>query len=148
MRYDPRYDGDRLADRPLGDLLGEMARDGQELLREELRLAKAELRAEAKKAARGGAELGAGGAVLYAALLLFGATLVLIGATFLPAWLSALIVTVIYGAAGAIAIGRGKQDLAKASPARVVGNLKEDERWAKETMHDIKSSRGASASAH
>jgi hypothetical protein len=148
MRSGERWGHERFEERPLGDLVGELARDGQQLLRDELRLAKAELRAEAMKAARGGAEIGAGGVVLYAALLFLGITLTLIGATFMPAWLSALIVTVIYGAAGAFAVSKGKQDLAKANPKRAVDNLKEDERWAKETMHDIKSSRGASASAH
>jgi hypothetical protein len=148
MRHGERWDSGGLEDRPLGDLVGELARDSQQLLRDELRLAKAELRAEARKVAKGGAEVGAGGVALHAALLFLGITLMLIGATLMPAWLSALIVTVIYGAAGAFAVSKGRQDLAKADPKRVVDNLKEDERWAKETMHDIRSSRGASASAH
>ena len=148
MRYDEHYEASRFEDRPLGDLMGELMRDSQQLVRDELRLAKAELKTEAMKAARGGGEIAAGGAVAYAALLFLGVTLILVGATFLPAWLSALIVTALYGGAAAYAINRGKQDLAKANPAKAVENLKEDERWAKETMHDIKSSRGASASAH
>ena len=148
MRYDPGYERERLADRPIGDLLAEMARDGQELVRAELRLAKAELAAEAKKAARGGGEIAAGGVAMHAAALFLGITLMLIGATFLPAWLAAAFVTALYAGAGAFAVRKGKEDLAKANPSRAVENLKEDQRWAKETMHDIKSSRGASASAH
>lgn len=148
MIHENRWERDRLADRPLGDLLGELARDSQQLLRDEVQLAKTELRAEVKKGAKGGAEIGLGGVALHAAALFFGITLMLIGSTFMPSWLSALIVTLIYAAAGAVAVSTGKKDLAKANPARVLDNLKEDERWAKETMRDIRSSRGANASAH
>lgn len=134
-----------LRERPLGELVGELVREGQGLLREEVRSAKAELRHEAKRAAKGGAELGAGGAVLYAALLLFGIALVLIGDTFMPAWASALVVTAIFGIVGAVLLSSGRKELRKADPSRVVEHVKEDARWAKETMRDVKSSRNANA---
>ncbi len=137
-------DGD-LRDRPLGELIGELLADGQALLRDEVRLAKAEVREEARKATKGGAAIGAGGAVLYAALLFFGVTLVLLGATFLPPWVSALIVTAIYAAAGWAALNFGRQELRRTRPTRAVEHVKEDARWAKETMRDIKSSRSANA---
>jgi hypothetical protein len=143
-----KWERDPLVDRPLGDLVGELARDSQQLLRDEVRLAKAELRDEVKKSAKGGAEIAAGGVALHAAALFLGITLILIGSTFMPSWLSALIVTLIYAAAGAVVVSAGKKDFASANPARAFDNLKEDERWAKETMRDIKSSRGANASAH
>jgi hypothetical protein len=135
-----RYQGHgELRDRPMGDLLHEFVEDGKGLLRDEVTIAKAEIREEARKAARGGAELGAGGAVLYAAVLLLGATLVLVGSTFLPAWLSALIVTVIYGVAGYAALSHGKKKLASAEPKRAVTQIQEDGRWAKETMRGVTS---------
>jgi hypothetical protein len=139
-----RVDGD-MRDRPLGDLVRELVQEGQALLRDEVRLAKAEVREEARKAAKGGAAIGAGGAVLYAALFFLGATLVLLGATFLPAWLAALIVTAIYAAAGWAALSYGRQELRKTRPTRAVEHVKEDARWAKETMRDIKSSRSVNA---
>lgn len=142
---DGRDDAEELRERPLGDLVRELLQDAQGLLREEVRLAKAELRHEAKKAGKGAAAIGAGGAVLYAALFFLGATLVLVGATFLPAWLSALIVTVIYGVAGWAALGYGRKELEKTRPSRAIEHAKEDARWAKETMRDIKSSRSANA---
>jgi hypothetical protein len=138
-------DADDLRERPLGDLVGELLRDAQGLLREEVRLAKAEARAEVKRAGKGAAAVGAGGAVLYAALLFLGATLALAGATFLPAWLAALIVTVIYGVAGWAALGYGRKALERARPSRAIEHVKEDARWAKETMRDIKSSRSVNA---
>lgn len=140
------YRGERLHDRPLGDVVRELGQQGQGLVRDEFRLAKEELRAELAKVQKGSVELGAGGAVAYVALFLLGATLVLVGATFMPAWLSALIVTVIYAAVAGGLIAAGRAELKKARPARAVEHIKEDGRWAKETMHDIKSSRGANAS--
>jgi uncharacterized membrane protein YqjE len=136
-------DGDGLEEKPLGELMRELVSEGQTLLREEVRLAKAELRNEAKKAGKAGAMMGAGGAVLYVALMCLAATLVLIGATFMPAWLSALIVTALLGVAGFVALRSGQAELKKTDPSRPVKNLKEDGRWAKETMQSIKSSRPA-----
>jgi hypothetical protein len=140
-----RHDGGGLEDRPLGDLFRELVQGGQGLLREEVRLAKAELREEARKAAKGGGAIGAGGAVLHAALLFFGVTLVLLGATFLPAWVAALIVTAIYGVGGWLALSYGREELRKARPSRAIEQVKEDARWAKETMRDVKSSRSVNA---
>jgi Putative Actinobacterial Holin-X, holin superfamily III len=134
-----------LRDRPLGDLFRELLVEGQGLLREEVRLAKAEVREEARKAAKGTAAAGAGGAVLYAALLLFGVTLVLLGATFLPAWVAGLIVTAIYAAVGWVTLNRGRQELRRTRPSQAVEHVKEDARWARETMRDIRSSRSANA---
>ena len=111
-----------------------------------MRLAKAEVREEARKAAKGGAAIGAGGAVLYAALLFFGVTLVLLGRD-VPA-------AVGLGAdrhrrstrrAGWAALNFGRQELRRTRPTRAVEHVKEDARWAKETMRDIKSSRSANA---
>lgn len=145
MRYEREVDVEVLDERPLADLLRELVRDGQTLLREEVRFAKAEIRTEAKKAAKGGAAIGAGGALLHAALLCLAATLVLVGATFLPVWLSALIVTVLLGAAGWLAVSWGKKRLSSAERARAVDNIKEDGRWARETMRSIRSERHAHA---
>ena len=134
-----------LEELPLRDLLRELVGDGQRLVREEVRFARAELREEVRKGTRGGAGLGAGGALLYAALLCLAATLVLAGATFMPAWIAALIVTVLYAGAGLGAVQYGRQRLAQARPARAVQGIQEDRRWASETMRDIKSSRHAHA---
>jgi hypothetical protein len=134
-----------LEERPLGDLLHDLVEEGKGLLREEVRLAKAEIRDEAKRASKGGAEIGAGGALLYAAVLLLGATLVLVLATFLPVWAAALIVTVLYAGVGYAAVTHGKKELKRTEPSRAVQQIKEDGRWARETMHDIKLSRGAHA---
>lgn len=137
--------GDGLADRPTADLMKELFEDGQELLRQEVRLAKAEIREELKRAARAAGMIAGGGAVFYAALLAGAATLIAIGATVLPLWLSALIVTVLLGAAGGVAVVMGRRELQQLEPERTVKSLKEDRQWAKETMQSIRSSRHAHA---
>ncbi len=136
---------DGLRDRPLGDLVRELLGEAQGLLRDEVRLAKAELREEARRAAKGGGAIGAGGAALHAALLFLGVTLVLVGATFLPAWVAALIVTAVYAGAGWVALSHGREELRRTRPSRAVEHVKEDARWARETMRDVKSSRSANA---
>jgi hypothetical protein len=132
---------DELDERPLPDLVRELAAEGQLLLREEVRLAKAEIRREAKKAAKGAAEVGAGGAVGYVALFCLAATLIVLGDLILPLWLSALIVTALFGIVGFALIQGGRKQLQNAQPARAVDNLKEDKEWAKETMRSVRSSR-------
>lgn len=132
---------DELEERPLPELLRELVGESQTLLREEVRLAKAEVRREAKKAARGGAELGAGGAVAYVALMALAATLVVLGDLVMPLWLSALIVTALFGIVGFALIQGGRKQLQRTQPTRAVENLKEDGEWAKETMRSVRSSR-------
>jgi len=134
---DPELDG--LEQRPIGELVSDLLAEGKTLLREEVRVAKAEVRAEARKAARAGAALGAGGVGLHAAVLLAAATLVLLGDLFLPAWLSTLVVAALCGAGGWAAIAYGRGRLAEMDPSRAVENLREDGRWARETMRSIRS---------
>ncbi|HEX9308825.1 MAG TPA: phage holin family protein [Anaeromyxobacter sp.] len=140
-----RYDARDLRERPLADLVRELVQEGQGLLRDEVRLAKAEVREEARKASKGAGAIGAGGAALHAALLFLGVTLVLLGATLLPAWFAALVVTAIYAGAGWAALSYGRQELRRTRPSGAVEHVKEDARWAKETMRDIRSSRSANA---
>jgi hypothetical protein len=132
---------DELVERPLPELVRELVGESQLLLREEVRLARAEIRNEAKKAAKGGAELGAGGAVGYVALFCLAATLIVVGDLFLPLWLSALIVTALFGIVGFVLIQGGRKQLKSAQPARAVDHLKEDKEWAKETMRSVRSRR-------
>lgn len=145
MHFEQRYGGERdLRDAPMGELFRGLVHEGQALLREEVRLAKAEVREEARKAARGGAMVGAGGAVVYVALFLLAATLVLVGATFLQAWLSALIVTALFAAAGLAVLKAGQKQLGRADPVGPVKReIQEEGRWASETMRDVRSTRRA-----
>jgi hypothetical protein len=151
MRHEERLEtsgvwrGDGLQARTTPELVREFFEEGQLLLREEMHLAKVEAREELRSAARAGAALGVGGALLYCALVLLAFTLVFVGWTFLPLWASALIVTALFAISGGIALGAGKAKLKHIGPKDTKESLKEDRRWAKETIRSVKSQRHASA---
>jgi hypothetical protein len=76
---------------------------------------------------------GAGVMGLYAVGALT-ATIILALATFLPGWVAALIVTVIYGAIAGVLALRGKSQVDEATPPvpeQAVDTTKEDVRWVK-----------------
>src|SRR3954464_5644294 len=87
-----------LRDRPTTELLKQLSDQTTSLVRQEIELAKLEVREKGKKAGAGaGMSGGAGVFRLYAVGALAG-TIILPLATFLPGWVAALIVTVVYAA--------------------------------------------------
>jgi hypothetical protein len=121
-------------ERPIGELVKDLAGQTSTLVRQELQLAQAELTTKGKLAGRGAGML-AGAAV--AALLMLGAlsaTLIVVLDSFLPLWLAALIVTLLWGLVGAVLAARGRKELQKATPPvpeQTVETVKEDIQWAK-----------------
>src|SRR4051794_14850616 len=88
-------------ERPIGELVKDLAGQTSTLVRQEIKLAQAELTTKGKVAGRGAGML-AGAAI--AALLMLGAlTACLIAAldTAMPLWLGALVVTRLWGVVGA-----------------------------------------------
>src|SRR3954471_14653666 len=120
-------------ERPIGELVKDLAGQTSTLVRQEIQLAQAELASKGKLAGRGAGML-AGAAV--AALLALGAlTACLIAAldTALPLWLAALIVMLLWGVIGAVLAARGRKELTQATPPvpQTVETVKEDIQWAK-----------------
>jgi uncharacterized membrane protein YqjE len=121
-------------DRPVGELVKELAGQTSTLVRQEIQLAQAELSSKGKRAGRGAGML-AGAAV--AALLMLGAlTALLIVAldSAMPLWLAALIVTLLWGVIAAVLAARGRKELQQATPPvpeQTVETVKEDIQWAK-----------------
>jgi hypothetical protein len=121
-------------ERPVGDLVKELANQTSTLVRQEIQLAQAELTVKGRHAGKG-AGLLAGAAVV--ALLAAGALTAAIVAALgevMPVWLAALIVTVVYAAiAAALALaGRNRvREAAPPVPEQTVETLKEDVQWAK-----------------
>jgi hypothetical protein len=118
----------------VGELLGEVTRDLSTLMRQELALAKAEVRQEAVKAGKAGGMLGGAGFAGYM-VLLFGSIAIWQGlaAVMASGW-AALIVTVLWGAAGAVLFVLGRQRMREVNPkpertvetvSEVPGTLKE-----------------------
>jgi len=102
---------DAVADRSLGDLIGEVTEDLSTLVRQELELAKAELQQSAARAGKGAGMLG-GAAVAGYFVLLFASVALwwAIGAATGLGW-SAVVVAVIWGIIGAVLATAGRKSL-------------------------------------
>jgi hypothetical protein len=115
-----------------GDLLAGIAQDVSRLVRLEIELAKQEITelAKSKAIALG---LAAGGVVLALFIVPFVLlTIFELLAVWMPRWASALVVTVLIGAAcGVIFLVARKKLEGEFVPKRTVASLKEDVRWAK-----------------
>ncbi len=124
---------DQLTDRSIADLLKQLSQETATLVRQELELAKAEVTHTGKKAGIGIGLVGAASIVGFLALGAFTAFLILVLDTFLPAWLGALLVTLVYGGAAAFLGLRGKDKVQEATPPapQTVETVKEDIEWAK-----------------
>lgn len=113
----PRAPRTRAEDASTGELIGRVSEQLSDLVRSEMELARAELQVAAKRAGLGiGLFGGAGVLALYGVGVLI-ATLVLVLALMMPAWLAALIVTVVLFAAAAVAALVGKKEVEQAPPA-------------------------------
>jgi uncharacterized membrane protein YqjE len=123
-----------LRDRPASELLKQLSEQTTALVRSEIELAKLELREKGKKAGIGAGMFGGAGVMGLYAVGALTATIILALATFLPGWVAALIVTVIYGAIAGVLALRGKSQVDEATPPvpeQAVDTTKEDVRWVK-----------------
>jgi uncharacterized membrane protein YqjE len=123
-----------LRDRPTGELLKQLSDQTTTLVRKEIELAKLEFQEKAKKAGTGAGMFGGAGVFGLYAVGALTATIILALATFMPGWVAALIVTVVYAAIAGVLALRGKAQI-KAStpplPEQAVDTTKEDVRWVK-----------------
>lgn len=91
----PRTTGPTTGERSVGELFAQFSEQASHLLREELHLAEIEMREKAKSLSTGIGLLGAAGLVGYLGGGAAAATAIIALNLVLPAWLSALIVTVV-----------------------------------------------------
>ena len=123
-----------MRERPVGELVKELAGQTSTLVRQELDLAKAEMSQKATVAGKGAGLLG-GAAV--AGLLAAGsltACLILALSEVVPDWLAALIVALVIGAIAAVLALQGRNRIRAATPPvpeQTVETVKEDVEWAK-----------------
>jgi uncharacterized membrane protein YqjE len=123
-------------ERPLKDVVQGIIGNVQDIIRSEVRLAKAELADQAAKARSALTVMGAGAlAGIYSVALLL-VTCVLALATTMPAWMAALIVSVVTGIGAAIltSIGLKRFRAVHPTPERAIHSVKENVRWAKEQI--------------
>jgi uncharacterized membrane protein YqjE len=130
---DPHGTND-LRERPTSELLKQLSDQTTTLVRQEIGLAKLELQEKGKKAGIGAGMFGGAGVFGLYAVGALTATIILALATFLPGWVAALIVTVIYAAIAGVLALRGKSQVKEATPPmpeQAVETTKEDVRWVK-----------------
>ena len=123
-----------MRERPVGELLKQLANETTTLVRQELELAKAEMREKAGKAGPGVGMWGAAGVTALAALGSLTAFLILALDGVMPNWLAALIVGLVYSAIAGLLYVRGKKRVEEAGspvPEQTIETLKEDVQWAK-----------------
>jgi uncharacterized membrane protein YqjE len=124
---------DDLRDRPIGELLKQLAEETSTLVRKELELAKAEVTEKGKEAGIGFGMFGGAGVAGLLALGALTAFAIALLATAMKVWLAALIVTAVWAAvAGVLAlVGRTKVQEATPPAPQTVETIKEDVEWAK-----------------
>jgi len=139
------YGDPDLRNEPIGELLKRLTGDLTLLMRQEFELFRTEM---TEKTKRVGTQVGEGAGMLSGAAVcgLFAlagltTTVILLLALMMPAWVAALIVTVIYGIAAAIMAiaGKHKLDNLKAPvPTQTIETVKEDVEWAKTRTNSAK----------
>lgn len=129
-------------DKPLGELIGDMSRQVQDLLKKEVELAKLETKDEMAKAGKAGAMFGAAGVAGFVALLLVAFAAAWGLAEAIPPGLAFLAVGLLFAVIGGILGLQGKKKLEtfKPVPEKAIRSISRDVKTAKEGL-----SRGANA---
>ena len=125
----------------LGELFGQLSRDAQHLIQQEVALAKAELRETGSALARDGAKIGVAAALgLIGALAATAFVIIGLGDLLDNYWASALLVTVIYLAVAAFLATSAMKDIKgrRMKPEETLETLREDADWAKREARDLK----------
>ena len=123
-----------LRERPMGELLKQLAEETSTLVRQEIELAKAEFGEKGRKAGKGAGMFGGAGVSGLLALGALTAAAILALDLAMASWLAALIVAAVWAAvAGALALA-GKEQVQEATPPvpeQTIETVKEDVEWAK-----------------
>lgn len=125
---------EELRERPVGELLRQLADETTTLVKQELELAKSEMAEKGKRAGVGVGMWGAAGVMGLSALGALTAFFILALDGAMPNWAAALIVAAVYGAIAGLFYLRGKRKVdavGKPVPEEAIDNFKEDVEWAK-----------------
>ena len=118
----------------IGELLGDLYRDAERMIRLEIEFAKTEMTQKASRVGKNAGFLVAGGIVAYTGVLAIVAGIIALLGLVIPIWLSALIIGVLIVGAGAFLAWKGLQTLREESvtPQRTIDTLKEDQEWMRD----------------
>jgi uncharacterized membrane protein YqjE len=125
----------------LGELLGGLVGNMQDLIRGEVSLAKQELKEEAKQAGVGAGMLAGAGVMALVGLIFVGLTATYALTLVLPGWAAALIVAALFLIVGFVLYSLGRQRLQRVDPVprQTIESLKEDTEWIKRQVSSDKS---------
>lgn len=129
----------RLEDESVSELIKEASYHAKTLIRGELDVAKKELQDAAKASAQAGAIFGAGAFIGSVGFMAVTACFILAIAGGLPAWLSALIVGVVYLIAAGACFFIARARFQKLEVPRTRRHLQEDKQWLQTTVERVKS---------
>jgi uncharacterized membrane protein YqjE len=123
-----------MADRTFAEVLQDIVRHVQEIVRSEVRLAKVEIREEAAKSKSSAIMLSAGALTAFFAMFFLLFMMVAALALVMPAWAADLIVALVLGVAAAVMLSTGMKRFREihAAPQRTVETIKENVEWAKQ----------------
>lgn len=130
-----------LRERPVGELMKELASQTGTLVRQEIELARVEMVEKGKQGAMAGGMFAGAAAVGLLALIALTICFIAALATGMAVWLAALIVTAVYAIAGGVLAREGRERLQRATPpvpVETVETLKEDLEWAKTRQSSVK----------
>lgn len=128
-----------LRDQPVSDIVKQVSEEAKTLVGQEIKLAKAEMTEKAKEIGIGAGMFGGAGYTLHLAALGLMLTLIFALSTAMPAWLAALIVTVVFVAIAGVLALTGKKRIQKAGPPvpeetiesvkQTIETVKEEAKW-------------------
>jgi MFS family permease len=128
------HDSEELRERPIGDLVKQLAGQTSTLVRQEIDLARAEMSQKAGVAGKGAGMFSGAAVVGLLAAGALTACLILALSEVVPDWLAALIVALVLGAIAAVLALQGRNRIRAATPPvpeKTVETVKEDVEWAK-----------------
>jgi uncharacterized membrane protein YqjE len=128
-----------MRDQPVSDIVKQVSDEAKTLVGQEIKLAKAEMTEKAKEIGIGAGMFGGAGYTLHLAALGLMLTLIFALSTAMPAWLAALIVTVVFVAIAGVLALTGKKRIQKAGPPvpeetiesvkQTIETVKEEAKW-------------------
>jgi uncharacterized membrane protein YqjE len=121
-------------ERAVSDVLQDILRNLQEMVRSEVRLAKVEIREEARRAVSSGIWIGAGLVGALSAWIFVLWTVAYLLATRMSMWAAALVVAVVMTCIGSVLIIGGLRRVKRLQliPERTVDSVKENLEWMKQ----------------
>jgi uncharacterized membrane protein YqjE len=128
-----------MRDQPVSDIVKQVSDEAKTLVGQEIKLAKAEMSEKAKEMGIGAGMFGGAGYTLHLAALGLMLTLIFALATAMPAWLAALVVTVVFVAIAGVLALSGRKRIQKAGPPvpeetiesvkQTIETVKEEAKW-------------------